>query len=82
MLVHKCKCGVNNRCTIDGHTCQKCNGIVDWPESNHPEELHQALQCRDALQLLCDRGYDLQDLLTICEKEIVVLTNNIQGGTS
>ena len=49
---------------------------------SHPEELHQALQCRDALQLLCDRGYDLQDLLAICEKEIEVLTKQIQGGQS
>ena len=50
---------------------------------SHPEELHQALQCRDALQMLCDRGYELQDLLTTCEKEIEILTNNIhQGGKS
>ena len=49
---------------------------------SHPEELHQTLQCRDALQLLCDRGYDLHDMLTICEKEIEILTKQLQGGQS
>ena len=49
---------------------------------SHPEELHQALQCRDALQLLCDRGYDLQAMLSICEKEIEILTKQLQGDQS
>ena len=49
---------------------------------SHPEELHQALQCRDALQLLCDRGYDLHDMLVICEKEIEILTARLQGRSS
>ena len=46
---------------------------------NWPEELHQALQCRDALKMLCDRGYELNDLLVICEKEIEILTSKLQG---
>lgn len=46
----------------------------------YPEELHSAFQCRDALQLLCDKGYELNDMLDICNKEIEVLVNNLKQG--
>lgn len=44
----------------------------------YQEELHSAFQCRDALQLLCDRGYALEDMLALCNKEIEVLVANMQ----
>ena len=44
----------------------------------YPEEQHSALQCRDALQLLCDKGYDLHDLLALCNKEVEVLVKKMQ----
>lgn len=39
------------------------------------EELHDLFQVRDALQLLCDRGYDLGYMLTECEQDIQKFVN-------
>ena len=47
--------------------------------SNYPEELHSLFQVRDALQLLCDKGYDLHAMLDQCEIDIKALVEQRRG---
>ena len=42
-----------------------------------PEGLKDLLQARDALVLLCSKGYKLQDMLDQCNKDIDQITDCI-----
>jgi len=51
--------------------CQKCEC------KNKREELKNLFEARDALVILCAKGFKLQDLLDQCNKDIAGITELI-----